>query len=73
MNGVRNMKIVIERPLTRIERVTQILSLLQEAEEYGYARISIDINDHQIVNSKIEKNVRYGNCPENIYEPLTLL
>ena len=59
----------MKKPLTRMERIAQIIQMLYEGEQHGYARFSVDINDGQITAWRLEKNVKLGNCNCDEYEP----
>lgn len=55
------MEIIIEPQLTRIERLSIIEKQIIEAETHGYGSINITIHNHQIVNSMLNKDTRFGN------------
>lgn len=61
------MAIIIERQLTRVERLAQIMKQIEEAEEHGFAEIKISIHNNQIIGSSINKEIRYGNTDQSWY------
>lgn len=60
------MELVIV-PLTRIERLAMIERQIIEAEEHGYGRVVVDINDHQITRVNLDKGTQFGNCLREMY------
>lgn len=64
------MEVIIERKLNRLERLALIMKQIEEAELHGYGNITISFHNHQIANSSLTKDIKFGNCtPEMYFNP----
>ena len=61
------MEIIIERQLTKIERLAAVMKQIEEAECHGYGCVTITVHNHQITNSSLNKDVRFGNTAPDWY------
>ena len=61
------MAIIIERQLTRTERLALILKQIEEAECHGFGSLTINFHNGQITNSSLNKEVRFGNTSPELY------
>ena len=64
------MKIIIERQLTRAERMLLLLQAIEETEQFGYGEVNVQIHNHQIVDISRNERKRFGNCDPEWYKVL---